>query len=76
MKQDDSYLPYTINGALTPFALPVNSLDGKINTFDAAVNYYTRVTEQLNLEAGYLHNEQDNDTSRYTYDYIIADMPG
>lgn len=73
MKQDDSYLPYTINGALTPFALPVNSLDGKINTFDAAVNYYTRVTEQLNLEAGYLHNEQDNDTSRYTYDYIIAD---
>lgn len=73
MKQDDRYLPYTVNGSLTPFALPTNSLDGKINTFDAAVNYYKRINEQLNIEAGFLHNEQDNDTARNTYDYINTD---
>jgi MtrB/PioB family decaheme-associated outer membrane protein len=73
MKQNDSYLPYTINGSLSPFALPVTSLDAKINTFDAVLNFNTRLSEQFKLEARYYHNEQDNQTSRNSYDYIVAD---
>lgn len=73
MKQNDSYLPYTVNASLTPFALPVNSLDGKVDTFDAVLNFNTQLTEQFKLEARYSQNEQDNQTSRNSYDYIVAD---
>ena len=73
MEQDDSYLPYTINGSLSPFGLPVNSLNGKINTIDAVSNVLIRISEQLKLEARLSLNEQDNDTARNGYDYIVAD---
>jgi len=73
MEQDDSFLPYTINGSLSPFALPVNSLNGKIKTMDATLNFLTRISEQFRLEARYTYNEQDNQTARNSYDYIVAD---
>ncbi len=73
LKQNDSFLPYTVNGSLTPFALPASSLNGKVNTVDVVLNFFTRLSEQFRLEAKYMHNEQDNQTSRHSYDYIIAD---
>ena len=73
LKQNDTFLPYTVNGSLTPFALPVDSLNGEINIIDAVLNYYIRLSEKLRFEAKYSHNEQDNQTSRNSYDYIIAD---
>ena len=73
MEQNQDFLPYTINGSLATFPLPANSLDGEITTIDAVVNFHIRFSDQLGLQAKYLHNEQDNDTGRYAYDYIIAD---
>jgi len=72
LRQDDSYLPYTVGGSL-----PVGSLDGKINTADATINFISRINEQFRLEARYSYADQDNDTTRNTYDYIVADtQPG
>lgn len=73
MKQNESFLPYTVNTDLSPFDLPVSSLDGKISTFDAVLAYYKKFTEQFKLEAKYQHNEQENETKRNAYDYVIAD---
>lgn len=73
MEQNDSFLPYSING--TPSALPRNSLDGKVNTISGSITVNTRFTDNIDFEAQYRQNEQDNDTPRETYTYVIADNP-
>jgi len=70
-KQNESFLPYTING-VSP-ALPRTSLDGKVNTFAGNVTVNSRFTDNFDMEAKYTQNEQDNDTPVATYNYIIAD---
>jgi MtrB/PioB family decaheme-associated outer membrane protein len=73
LEQNDSFLPYSING--TPPALPRSSLDGEVNTFSGNLAVNKRFTENLDFEAKYRQNEQDNDTLRANYTYIIADNP-
>jgi MtrB/PioB family decaheme-associated outer membrane protein len=73
MEQDVAFLPYTVNGALSPAALPRSSLGGEVNTFDASVGIYSRVNQQVNFQAQYQQHEQDNNTPRATYNYVIAD---
>lgn len=73
LEQDEPFLPYTINGALSPAALPRSSLGGEVNTFDASVGLYTRLNEQMNFQAQYQQHEQDNNTPRATYNYVTAD---
>jgi MtrB/PioB family decaheme-associated outer membrane protein len=73
MRQDQQYLPYTINTAISPPALPKNSLDGQINTLDAMVNLHAGITKKLKLQFQYDQHEQDNNTDRATYDYVSAD---
>jgi len=73
MQQDADFLPYTINGSLTPLQLPRASLDGEINTFNTTWRINTRWDDEWGFTAQYRQNEQDNDTPRETYDYVIAD---
>ncbi|MGD8559565.1 MAG: MtrB/PioB family decaheme-associated outer membrane protein [Gammaproteobacteria bacterium] len=73
MEQDDSFLPYTVNGTLGASPLPRNSLDGKVNTFAGNITLNTNVAENLELQARYKQNEQENDTPRATYDYVNTD---
>lgn len=73
MEQDELFLPYTINGGLSPGALPRSSLNGKINTFDTSVAIYSELTERFDLQAEIQQHEQDNDTPRATYSYVTAD---
>ncbi|WP_455218686.1 MtrB/PioB family outer membrane beta-barrel protein, partial [Kaarinaea lacus] len=73
MRQDQQFLPYTINSNVTSQSLPRDSLDGKINTFDGSVNLHAGITEKLYLQFQINHHEQDNTTSRSAYRYVIAD---
>ncbi|MDH5324461.1 MAG: MtrB/PioB family decaheme-associated outer membrane protein [Gammaproteobacteria bacterium] len=73
MGQDESFLPYTVNVALTPSALPRNSLRGEIFTFDLSLGFLSALTERLQLQASYIQQEQDNNTDRATYTYVSAD---
>ncbi|MGD8592755.1 MAG: MtrB/PioB family decaheme-associated outer membrane protein [Gammaproteobacteria bacterium] len=75
MRQNQQYLPITINSNITSPLLPRTSLDGKINTLDANLNLHAGITEKLNLQFQYNQHEQDNTTPRATYLYIIADTP-
>jgi MtrB/PioB family decaheme-associated outer membrane protein len=70
-EQNDNFLPYEVNGSTA--ALPRNSLDGKVNTFAGNLSVNTRFTDNLDFQAQYKQNEQDNDTPRASYSYIIAD---
>jgi len=73
MKQDESFLPYTINNSLSPPGLPRSSLGGDINTFVGNFNVLSRITPKLNLNFKYAHDELDNKTPSATYDYVVAD---
>jgi MtrB/PioB family decaheme-associated outer membrane protein len=73
MRQDQKYLPFTINGNIAD--LPQESLDGKIDTLDASINLNADITDTITLQFQYNQHEQDNATSRATYDYVVADDP-
>ncbi|WP_455202813.1 MtrB/PioB family decaheme-associated outer membrane protein [Kaarinaea lacus] len=73
LEQNDDFLPYTINGSLSPQPLQRTSLDGKVNVISANLAVNSRLTDNLDIEAQYRQNEQDNDTPQATYDYVIAD---
>lgn len=73
MRQNQDYLPFSINNNLTIPSLPRNSLDGKINTFDANLNLHAGVTDKLKLQFQFNHHEQDNATDSTTYTYIKTD---
>jgi len=75
MEQNDSFLPYTVNTTLSPAALPADSLNGKINTIDAAINFYSRINARFQVSANYRQNELNNNTDRYTFSYVTADTP-
>ena len=74
MSQNDDFLPYTVNGALSPAALPRPSLDGKVNTFNTTLRLNSRWHDAWSYSVQYRHNEQDNNTPRSTYNYVFADF--
>ena len=74
MTQNDDFLPYTVNGALSPPALPRSSLDGKVNTYNATLRFNSHWDDAWSYSVQYRHNEQDNNTPRSTYNYVFADF--
>jgi MtrB/PioB family decaheme-associated outer membrane protein len=74
MKQDDSFLPYTVNSGLsvtTP--LPRSSLDGQIDTTALHFRLSSRPFSKLSLTANYRYDDRDNRTPQNTYIYIPSD---
>ena len=77
MTQDEDYLPYTINPAISTTALPTTSLDGQVDTTLVAVEVNSRPTSDLQLDASYTYSDRDNKTDTYVYDYVVTDSgPG
>jgi MtrB/PioB family decaheme-associated outer membrane protein len=74
MRQDESFLPHTINSLLAPSALPAGSLDGKIDTLLMDYVLNTRPHRDVSLTARYRYYRLDNDTPELTFlDYVQAD---
>ncbi|MDX2505912.1 MAG: MtrB/PioB family decaheme-associated outer membrane protein [Gammaproteobacteria bacterium] len=74
MTQNADYLPYTVNGSLSPPTLPRTSLDGKVNTVNTTLRLNSRWNEDWNYSVQYQYNDQANDTPRATYDYVFTDF--
>lgn len=73
MRQDQDFLPYTINSGIVTSALPRNSLDGSITTLDASLNMNADILDNMILAIQYRQQGQDNSTARAGYDYVVAD---
>lgn len=74
MLQDDDFLPYTINDALTVTApLARNSLDGEIETFTADLRLTTRPLKEIYLVTRYRLDDRDNQTPRLLYQPVPGD---
>jgi MtrB/PioB family decaheme-associated outer membrane protein len=76
MTQDDGYLPATQNAVLGPTvpALPRQSLDGKVDTFNGGVKLTATPMAGLRLTGSYDRDVRDNDTPRDAYPVVITDM--
>ena len=76
MTQDEAYLAPTENSILAPTVppLPAQSLDGKIDTFNAAVKLTAAPMEGLRLTASYDRDSRDNRTPVRSYPTVTTDM--
>lgn len=74
MQQDDSFLPYGIDGSAVANApLPRNSLDGEVYLYSARAGVTSRPIKPLRLNAQYRYDERDNQTPRTAYRYDVMD---
>ena len=61
-RQNDPFLPYTINSALAAGSLPQSRLDGMVNTYLANCVVTSRPIRDLNLKIRYRNYQYSNDT--------------
>jgi len=73
-RQNDTFIPYTINTAITsplnasnPATLPAAGLDGKIGVFSQSYLVTSHPRSPLTLTARYRSYDLDNDTSRLSF---------
>ena len=79
-KQDQSFLPYTINSALPVAALPFSNLDGQVDTTHADFSVTSGVPglDKLKLKAWVRYDERDNGSRRGVFttpvvgDYFVV----
>jgi len=76
MTQDAGYLAATLNPILAPIvpSLPVQSLDGQVDTFNAGVKLTAAPMPGLRLSASYDHDNRDNRTPINSYPVVTTDM--
>ena len=76
MRQNDAFLPYTVNPILAASItqpLPRDSLDGRIDTAVANLRLSSRPSQVLNWALAYRFDERDNQTPRGEFVYIGGD---
>lgn len=81
MKQNESFLPYTINTAAqtpgtsltVPNALPRSSLDGDIRNTVIDLSLLSRPLPLLTVKARYRYEEHENKTPEDVYAYVGGD---
>lgn len=75
-EQDQPLLPYTINEAIPSESLPVNAIDGRVDTgnLDLGGTLSLRLSRQLDLDLRYRRRERDNDTPVLFWDPVITDL--
>ena len=74
MTQNANYLAATLNSGLTVPALPVQSLDGRADTFNASVRVTASPIDRVRLNASYARDTRDNKTSSQSYPAVTTDM--
>jgi MtrB/PioB family decaheme-associated outer membrane protein len=73
MRQDDSFLPYTVNTALNSAALPRGSLDGKVDTTDLQLAVTSRPIARTRLKGAFHYDRRDNKTPQESWSIAESD---
>ena len=76
MTQNDAFLAPTVNPLLAPTVppLPAQSLDGEVDTFNAAVKLTAAPMEGLRVTGSYDRDNHDNETPVRSYPTVTTDM--
>ena len=73
-EQNEALLPYTINPNVAAVALPVSSLNAKVDTGNYAFTVTSRPTNKIRLKFGYTYDERDNNTAQHDWVRVITDL--
>jgi MtrB/PioB family decaheme-associated outer membrane protein len=77
LRQDDPFLPYTANTAVTGLAsLPAGSLNGNKQTLAMNWTAVAKLTKKFELEAKYRHYDYNNNTQVLTLTPVEGDVQG
>ncbi|GEM_PF-1831961 len=72
--QDEAFAPMTLNGNSTSIpGLPINSLDGRVQTVFGNVAITSHPISGLDLRASYTIDDRDNETLRHIINFIEND---
>ena len=76
MKQNDPFIPYTINPEYDDLLLPRSSLDGKVDvsTYNFAGKLFARINNDLSFTARAKWDERDNKTPVDLYTPVVTDL--
>jgi len=76
MTQNEAFLAPTLNPILAPTVppLPAQSLDGKIDTFNAGIKLTGTPTQGLRVTGSYDRDNRDNKTPVRSYPSVTTDM--
>lgn len=72
-RQNEVFLPPTLNPDLPIIPLPQTSLDGTVNTTNLNVRLTVNPLSRLNLYAQYLYDAHDNKTPQALYAQVVDD---
>lgn len=72
-EQTAELLPYTINPSIPAAALPVSSLDGKVDTSNFAFTITSRPLDKTRVRLSYRFDQRDNETPISTWSRVITD---
>ena len=72
--QDEAFLPYTINPNVTTMALPVNNLDGDVDTTNYSLTITSRPIPKGRVKFSYRYDERDNNTLQSDWNRVIVDL--
>ena len=73
-EQDESLLPYTNNPGIGADALPVNSLDGDVDTANYALTVTARPLPKGRIKFAYRYDERENNTPQSSWNRVITDL--
>lgn len=76
MTQDDPFLAPTLNATLAPTAqaaMPATSLDGQVNTMNAAARLTATPIDALRLNLSYVRDQRKNETPSRAYPAVSTD---
>ena len=73
MTQNQDFLPYTINTAVSSGDLPRNSLNGEVWLNSAQLKLSSHPVNKLRLNAELRYNERNNRTPIDSYSYVVLD---
>ena len=73
-KQNDDFLAYTSNPNLVTAPLPANSLQGKVDTGNYAINVTAHPLPRTRIRLSYRYDERDNTTAINDWSRVIADI--
>lgn len=74
--QDEDFLPYTVNPTLAATItqpLPVNSLDGEVDTTYVGLRFSGQPGDGLSFNLNYKYDDRDNKTHHHEFVYIAGD---
>lgn len=71
--QDEDFLPYTINPAITTRALPASSLNGEMNPLLLNLKVVTSPARNLTMKAGYRLYDLNNRAKSHVWEYVTTD---